>query len=258
MIKNRMVNICFLLILAAVLLMNIFFSISPWVYVAIILVFIATQVYGSFVLSAGFFLPVHYSGDKSAGSIALTFDDGPLAGKTERILNILKTHAIPAAFFCVGKRVEENPGIATRIANEGHILGNHSFEHGIFFDLQSSGAIEAELSSTDALIQQHTGFTPRFFRPPYGVTNPMVASAVRRNGYVTIGWSMRSFDTLTKNSKRLLKKITRSLKSGDVILLHDSSESTIEMLPSLLKEVEKVGLKIVRLDELINEEPYVR
>jgi peptidoglycan/xylan/chitin deacetylase (PgdA/CDA1 family) len=201
---------------------------------------------------------VRHSGDRSAGSIALTFDDGPFAGKTERILNILRTHAVPAAFFCIGKRVKENPRIATRIANEGHIMGNHSFGHGIFFDLQSSAAIAAELSATDVLIQEHTGFMPRFFRPPYGVTNPMVASAVKRNGYVTIGWSIRSFDTLTKNSKTLLRKITRSLKSGDVILLHDSSESTIEMLPSLLNEVEKVGLKIVRLDELINEKPYVR
>jgi peptidoglycan/xylan/chitin deacetylase (PgdA/CDA1 family) len=258
MIKNRMVNISFLLILAGVLVMHIFFSVSAWVYVAIFLVFIAAQAYGSFILSAGFFLPVHHSGDRSAGTIALTFDDGPLAGKTERILNILKTHAVPAAFFCVGRRVKENPGIARRIASEGHIMGNHSFDHGIFFDLQSSAAIAAELSTTDALIQEYTGFMPRFFRPPYGVTNPMVASAVQRNGYLTIGWSVRSFDTLTKNSKRLLRKITRSLKSGDVILLHDSSESTIEMLPSLLNEVQKVGLKIVRLDELINEKPYVQ
>jgi peptidoglycan/xylan/chitin deacetylase (PgdA/CDA1 family) len=258
MIKNRMVNISFLLTLTAVLPLNIVFSISGWVYVAICFVFIAVQVYGSFILSAGFFLPVHHSGDRSAGAIALTFDDGPFEGKTERILNILKTHAVPAAFFCVGRRVKENPRIARRIATEGHILGNHSFEHGIFFDLQSSAAIAAELSSTDALIKEHTGFIPRFFRPPYGVTNPMVASAVQRNGYVTVGWSIRSFDTLTRNSKRLLRKITRSLKSGDVILLHDSSESTIEMLPSLFNEVEKVGLKIVRLDELINEKPYVQ
>ena len=252
-----MVNIGILLILTAVLILDIAFSISGWVYAAIFFAFVAAQVYGSFILSAGFFLPVQHCGDRSAGSIALTFDDGPLAGKTERILNILKTHAVPAAFFCVGRRVKENPRIAMRIANEGHIMGNHSFEHGIFFDFQSSAAIAAELSSTDAVIQEHTGFIPRFFRPPYGVTNPMVASAVQRNGYVTIGWSIRSFDTLTKNSKTLLRKITRSLKGGDVILLHDSSESTIEMLPTLLNEVEKVGLKIVRLDELINEKPYV-
>jgi peptidoglycan/xylan/chitin deacetylase (PgdA/CDA1 family) len=154
---------------------------------------------------------VQYSGNKTEGCIALTFDDGPIVDNTERILNILKIHAVPAAFFCVGRRVKENSATAKRIADEGHILGNHSFNHGIFFDLQSVSAITAELSSTDDVIHAHTGSVPRFFRPPYGVTNPMVASAVQRKGYVTVGWSIRSFDTITKNSSKLLKKILRAV-----------------------------------------------
>jgi peptidoglycan/xylan/chitin deacetylase (PgdA/CDA1 family) len=187
----------------------------------------------------------------------LTFDDGPIAGNTEAILNILKTHAVPAAFFCIGRRIAENPGILKRISDEGHVMGNHSFWHGTFFDLQSASAIREELTSTDRVIYEHTGLKPRFFRPPYGVTNPMVASAVQRNGYITVGWTIRSLDTVSKDSGKLLRRIIRAVKHGDIILLHDSSEHMIEILPSLLKEVQKVGLKVVRLDELINEKPYV-
>jgi len=84
----------------------------------------------------------------------------------------------------------------------------------------------------------------------------MLASAVKRGGYKTIGWSIRSFDTVIKDSKVLMNRITRSLKGGDVILLHDYTDSTLEILPDLLDHIKKVGLKIVRVDQLLNEKAY--
>jgi hypothetical protein len=122
-----MVNIIFLLTLAVVLMLEVKFSVPGWIYIVVVVAYITIQTYGSFKLSAAFFLPVKYSGDRSGGGIALTFDDGPIAGNTERILNILKTHAVPAAFFCVGRRVTENPGILKRISDEGHIIANKIF-----------------------------------------------------------------------------------------------------------------------------------
>jgi hypothetical protein len=85
----------------------------------------------------------------------------------------------------------------------------------------------------------------------------MVAAAVREKGYVTIGWSVRSFDTIIKDHSKLLKRITRSLKSGDIVLFHDHSESMIQILPAFLKTIEDLGLKIVRIDELLKEKAYV-
>ena len=84
----------------------------------------------------------------------------------------------------------------------------------------------------------------------------MVAKAVKKGGYKTIGWTIRSFDTFIKDSAVLMKRVTKSLKAGDVILFHDNGNTTLEILPALLDHVSKLGLKIVRLDELLNEKAY--
>ena len=136
------------------------------------------------------------------------------------------------------------------------MIGNHSYWHKATFDLQTAGKIGKELSDTDESIQQAIGVKPNLFRPPYGVTNPMVARAVKKAGYTTIGWSVRSFDTVIKDGVVLKKRITRSLKGGDVILLHDYSNTTLEILPALLDHISSVGLKIVRVDELLNQKAY--
>ncbi len=93
-----------------------------------------------------------------------------------------------------------------RIHGEGHVLGNHSYWHGKLFDLQSPAAIRAELEHTNAAVQEIIHKRPRFFRPPYGVTNPMVATAVRKLSYTTIGWSLRSFDSVSNDGGRLMSQ----------------------------------------------------
>lgn len=257
MTKHRAVNILFVAIFLVFLALDFKTQIDVWVYPAILLAYILMQAYGAFNASAQFFLPVQTRGGSSEQVISITFDDGPVQGKTERVLDVLKKHDVSAAFFCIGHRSKENPEILKRIQDEGHLLGNHSFWHGKFFDLQSAGDIAGELTATDAVIHQYTGLRPRFFRPPYGVTNPMVAAAVRQKGYVTIGWSLRSFDTVIKDRTTLLERITRSVKGGDIVLFHDHSESMIQILPAFLQTVEDLGLKIVRIDELLKEKAYV-
>lgn len=257
MIKYSNVNIVFLWMLASVLAVHYAVPVAGWIYIVILFTYLMIQVYGSVILSAQFFIPVSTRGKSSMHSISLTFDDGPIAGKTDRVLDILKAHGVSAAFFCIGHRAKENPALLKRIQQEGHVLGNHSYWHGKSFDLQTTCKIGAELTLTDAVIYEHTGLKLRFFRPPYGVTNPMVASAVLQTGYKTIGWSVRSFDTMTKDCSKLLNRIIGSVKSGDIILLHDNSESMIQMLPALIKAIQNLGLKIVRVDELLNEKPYV-
>jgi len=203
-----------------------------------------------------FFLPVRWKGDEHSNSIAITFDDGPVPGRTEKILDILKSGQVRAAFFCIGSRVADYPALAKRIHDAGHLLGNHSYWHGKTFDLQTSKKIARELTDTDEIIHRTIGVRPNFFRPPYGVTNPMVARAVRKGGYKTIGWTKRSLDTFITSPAALMNRVTKSLKAGDVILFHDNSNTTLEILPDLFDHVEKLGLKIVRLDELLNEKAY--
>jgi peptidoglycan/xylan/chitin deacetylase (PgdA/CDA1 family) len=256
MSRYALVNIVFaLLILAAIGLgQNGYFPI--WGYVVLAVLYSAICAYGTSVMSFQFFMPARCRGPKDARSIAVTFDDGPVADKTDRLLDLLKQHQVPAAFFCIGNRVKENMPLVQRAHAEGHLVGNHSYWHGTLFDLLPAGRVERELADTDKAIHAAIGLTPRLFRPPYGVTNPMIARVMKRKQYTAVGWSVRSFDTVTEDRAKLLDRVTRSLKGGDVVLFHDHCESTLEILPAFFEHVGKLGLKIVRIDELIGEKAY--
>jgi peptidoglycan-N-acetylglucosamine deacetylase len=254
MSRYNIVSTAFLVLLITSLGLDGILNVPLWWYIAITIIYFLFVTYGALVLSDSFFVPVVSSG--RATGIALTFDDGPIAKNTERILDILQQYNVPATFFCIGNRVDALPEIMKRIDSEGHLVGNHTYWHGSLFDLQSSPMVMKELYDTDVAIMKAIGKRPRFFRPPYGVTNPMIAKAVRRSNYRVIGWSIRSFDTMIKDPDKLLERITRSLKAGDIILMHDYPESTLIALPRLLDHIQKLGLKVVRVDELINERGY--
>lgn len=256
MLKAKTVNIIFLVLLLLLFAYDWSNGVSLWWYALLGIIYLNIQAYGASVLSAEFFLPVKYHGDRSSNKIAITFDDGPIPIMTDKILDVLTEHKVPAAFFCIGNRVNDYPALTKRIHESGHLIGNHSYWHGAMFDLQSAAQISKELVLTDAAIEKVIKKKPNFFRPPYGVTNPMVAKAVKKGGYRTIGWSIRSFDSVTKNGSVLLDRITSSLKAGDVILFHDYSTSTLEILPAFFEHVARLGLKIVRVDELLKEKAY--
>ena len=140
--------------------------------------------------------------------------------------------------------------------NENHIFGNHSYSHHFFFDLKSAKVMQAELAKTDEIVEQIIGKKMRFFRPPYGVTNPNLAKAIKAGNYHSVGWSLRSMDTIAKTEQKLLLKITTNLKSGDIVLLHDSVDITIQTLQKIIDAIKAKGFEIVRLDKLLNLEAY--
>ncbi len=255
--NNRNINIVASIILIALIIIHLSTSISLWSYALLLAVLIGIKAYGAAVLSAQFFTKVKFKGKPESNSVALTFDDGPIQGKTERILDILDKYRIKAAFFCIGKRVTENRDLLNRIHQEGHVIGNHSYLHGKLFDLQSADKMGEELRLTNVAVENFIKVKPRFFRPPYGVTNPNLAKAIKKGNYETIGWSIRSMDTVTKDEEKLFKAVTENLKAGDIILFHDFSETTIAILPRVIEFITKNGLKVARLDELLNERPYV-
>jgi len=228
-----------------------------WICLAILILFLCVKIYGSTFIDSNFYIRTSCHGNRSGNGIAITFDDGPMVANTERILDILKEKDIHATFFCIGKNILQTPSIAKRIDEEGHLIGNHSFEHGRFFDLQSTSSMKLELNKTDAVILNTIKKKPRFFRPPYGITNPNLARAVKEGSYETIGWSIRSLDTIIKDRNRLWRRITKNLKPGDIVLFHDYSDLTIELLPDFINHVSSTGLTIVRLDKLLNIKPYV-
>jgi peptidoglycan-N-acetylglucosamine deacetylase len=254
MSRYNITSTSFLVLLLGSLGLDGLIVIPVWWYIALIVLFSIIVIYGVFVLSTSFFVPVTSSGNSTG--VALTFDDGPLMN-TEKVLDILAMHGVTATFFCIGNRVQARPDIVRRIDAEGHLVGNHTYWHGTFFDLKSSPMVTRELYDTDVAIFNTIGRRPRFFRPPYGITNPMIAKALRRASYQVIGWSIRSFDTVTRDPDRLFRRITKPLKAGDIILLHDYCDSTIAILPRLLDHIRERGLQVVRVDELIKQRGYV-
>lgn len=257
MLKFKTVNIAFAVLLAIILVADWMTDVSIWIYAAAALIYFGIVFYGTVTVSAQFFTPILCMGRPDSGAIAITFDDGPLPGKTDSIAGILKKFQVKAAFFCIGKRAEENPELVKLLHSEGHLISNHSYFHSSTFDLQSTTKMDAELESTDITVQKILGVKPRFFRPPYGVMNPNLARAIQKRKYTTIGWTVRSFDTVINDKVKLLRRVTCKLKAGDIVLFHDYCDVTIEILPDFLEYVKNVGLKIVRVDELLNEKPYV-
>jgi peptidoglycan/xylan/chitin deacetylase (PgdA/CDA1 family) len=172
--------------------------------------------------------------------VALTFDDGP-AGYTEAILDYLRREGVPATFFLIGKNIAGREQLVKRMKAEGHSIGNHSFDHGFNFDWQSAARMQAEIERTNEAIEAVTGTPVKLFRPPYGVTNPNLAKAIRNSGMKSIGWNLRSMDTVARDEQALLDKILKKVKSGDIILLHDRCSITAAILPRLITALKERG-----------------
>ncbi|HJZ40481.1 MAG TPA: polysaccharide deacetylase family protein [Bacteroidales bacterium] len=256
MLNFRNVMVFFFLLLAALLVTDGFLEISAWFYPGIILVLITLLAWGSMTVSSGFYMKLLCRGDRKIKSVALTFDDGPDAGYTPQVLDILKTNQVQAAFFVVGSRAENNPGLISRIHGEGHILGGHSHNHGFFFDLLPVNPMKIELKNTEEGIMKITGKKIRLFRPPYGVTNPTVARAVSNMNYTGIGWSLKSKDTVTADEKALLNKLIKRVKPGDIVLFHDNQAVTVNVLEAFIAWLRQQNFTIERLDNFLHLKAY--
>ena len=255
-LTNRAFNIFSIILILVWIWADRYLNIGSPAYGWLLLLYVSVLFCGSYFIRMGFFMKSVCSAKTKEKIIALSFDDGPVADKTMVILDILREHQVEAAFFCIGKNMVANESVLKRIPQEGHIIGNHSFSHHRFFDLFSSRRMLQEIVDTNRVCKNSTGLSPRFFRPPYGVTNPNLKKAVVSGGFISIGWSIRSFDTIIKNDDRLINRIINRLKPGAILLLHDTSESTLKMLPRLLNEIRNKGYKMIRLDKLINLNPY--
>ncbi len=251
MIKLRTTFVLYIIVLILVYLF------LPWkgiFFITITLLLLAHIFYCSFNVCSNAFIKTICKADTSEKKIALTFDDGPNEF-TREVLNILEKHDIKATFFCIGKNIEKNKEILTEIDNKGHLTGNHTWSHHKWFDLFSAKKMKEDIVKNAELIYQQTGKRVKLFRPPYGVTNPTLKKAIAELNYQTIGWSLRSLDTIKKPEK-VTKKLNQKLSPGDIILLHDNRKEITQILESFITFAEENSYQIVRLDKLINIEPY--
>jgi peptidoglycan/xylan/chitin deacetylase (PgdA/CDA1 family) len=223
-------------------------------------------IHATFVPRSRMFGPVVSRG--SAGGparVALTFDDGPTAGATDRVLDVLGELGVKAAFFVVGKNVERAPRLAARIAEEGHLVGNHSYDHfrtGMF----GLGAFwRGQIGRTDAAIERATGLRPAMFRPPIGHKTPFIMAAAARAGHAVVTWNLRAWDGVANATPgKIVSRVAPRARAGDIILLHDGVEpqsrrdpsASVKAVRPLVLALRDRGLEPVRLDELTGLRPF--
>ncbi len=238
-----------------VLAILVFMQAPYWGYVLLLLVYISLTVAGSATLSWNYHLPALCRGRTKRKEVALTFDDGPDETVTPRVLEVLSQFDTPAAFFCIGEKAERSPHLVRRIHEEGHVVGNHSWKHSFWFDLLSARKMTEELERTNEAIFSVIGRRPRFFRPPYGVTNPMLRKAVRYLGCIVVGWNVRSMDT-ARHERSVLKRVMKRIRPGSIVLLHDTDEKVVGILQRILEQLREEGYTVIPLDRLIDRSAY--
>lgn len=176
--------------------------------------------------------------------VYLTFDDGPNAEQTPQVLDVLKRNNAKATFFCIGSRIAGNEQILKRIIDEGHTIGNHSFSHTNSFPLFSRRRMVADIEQCQKVIESAIGTTPTLFRPPFGVTNPTVGKAVKTLNLKTIGWAIRTYDTNRCSNAKIARRISRQLRPGAIILLHDRLPQSAERLQMVIDTVKENGYEV--------------
>lgn len=188
--------------------------------------------------------------------IALTFDDGP-SRYTLEILDILKSHRLKTTFFCLGKNLEKYPQIAKKINESDHIIANHGYNH---HPIKSPlGLNFKEIEKTQELIQKIDPKAKKFFRPPYGILNPILKRKLEKTDYKII-----MFDIVGKDwqkgitADQITKNVTSKLFDKAIIVLHDGFDhhndgdrsQTVKALPQIIKDAKKKSYEFVSIDKL--------
>lgn len=183
-------------------------------------------------------------------AVALTFDDGPKKGVTERILKTLEKHNAKATFFVLGKNAKSNKKLIKAESNAGHEIAIHSYDHTNYGSL-SNKKIKSQNNRTSKIIKKITGKAPTLIRTPYGVYSERISRAMNMP---IILWSVDTLDwdrRTDKQKKLTIKSATKKTKHGDIVLLHDIHPTTADVLDEILTKLTKKGFEFVTVSEII-------
>lgn len=196
----------------------------------------------------------YFLGDTSKKVIYLTFDCGYENGNTSAILDALKKHNAPAAFFVVGNMIETAPDLIRRMTEEGHIVGNHTYHHPDMSKISNQTAFQKELDDLSALYKKTTGQElSKYYRPPQGKFSEENLKQAKSLGYRTVFWSLAYVDWYTDNqptSEQAYSKLLPRIHNGAIVLLHSTSKTNADILDALLTKWEGMGYTFASLDEL--------
>jgi peptidoglycan-N-acetylglucosamine deacetylase len=183
--------------------------------------------------------------------IALTFDDGPSATLTPKLLDLLAARHLKATFFVVGQNAADHPEILKRAVREGHEIGNHSWSHPNLGKM-SDDAVRRELQKTDDAIAAAIGKRPTLMRPPYGSITARQKKWIHDEfGYRIIIWDVDPLDWKRPGPSVVTARILKETKAGSIVLSHDIHPPTIEAMPATFDQLMKKGFKSVTVTELL-------
>ena len=191
------------------------------------------------------------TGDKV---LYLTFDAGYENGCTEKILDVLKKHNVPAAFFLVGNYIEKNADLVRRMVDEGHIVGNHTMHHWDMSKISDKAAFQKELTDLETLFASVTGKElPKYYRPPQGIYSEENLQMAKDLGYKTVFWSLAYVDwnnDAQPTAQQAFDKLLPRTHNGAVVLLHSTSATNAQILDELLTQWETMGYTFKSIDNL--------
>lgn len=195
--------------------------------------------------------------DPNKKELYLTFDNGYEAGYTADVLDTLKKYRVPATFFVTGHYLQEEPELVKRMEQEGHIVGNHSFNHPDL-TVESNATVREELESVETLYTKITGKSmPKYLRPPRGIFSERTLAVSNEIGYTNVFWSLAYKDWETdkqKGGKYAYDQIMKRIHPGAVMLLHTVSKDNAEALDKVITDLQKQGYVFRSLDELMVRE----
>ena len=197
-----------------------------------------------------------YLGDPTDKVIYLTFDAGYENGSTAKILDTLKKHNIPAAFFLVGNYMEKNADLVRRMVDEGHIVGNHTMHNPDMSKLTDKAAFQKELTDLEDLFRTVTGKElPKFYRPPQGLYSAENLKIAKEMGYKTVFWSLAYVDWNNDSqptAEYAFSKLLPRTHNGAVVLLHSTSQANAQILDELLTKWKDMGYRFESIEKLFS------
>ncbi|WAS04000.1 polysaccharide deacetylase family protein [Gloeomargaritales cyanobacterium VI4D9] len=198
--------------------------------------------------------PVHnrviYRGPTHTPRVALSFDDGPDAKQTRRILDILHQEGVPATFFVQGRMVRRSPQLLWRMRAEGHEVANHTTNHPTLTALNDARVYQ-EIHTTQALVCETAGLRPQYFRPPYGSFDRTTIRLAAELGLSLVIWDVDTRDWQHRNPQRIIQTVQDQARAGSIILMHDIYGSTADALPGVIGTLRAKGLELVTVAQLL-------
>lgn len=188
--------------------------------------------------------------------IALTFDDVPDPRFTPQVLDVLRKYNVKATFFVVGSRAQKHPALVARIIREGHVIGNHSYDHPEFGKI-GMNEFRTQIIRTENIISALAGYKPRLIRPPYGDISESQLKWAKAHGYKLVNWNVDSLDWKGLSKAQVRNNIVANAGKGSIILQHGGGgrgsnlQGTIQALPEVISIMHKRGYTFVTVPQML-------